>query len=111
MTRVRHGIRAEHSGKSVAAAGFRADDIAVRPERFAQCGDLNLEVLFRHHDTPPHAADELLFSDEQAVRLQEASQPEQFEPAERRARWPVIEVRSVRPGDEALLQDFGSYEP
>jgi hypothetical protein len=68
---VRRGIRGKHAGKSVAAAEFRADDIAVRAERFAQRGDLNLEVLFRDHEARPHSAEELLFGQEQAVGLQE----------------------------------------
>jgi hypothetical protein len=71
LTPVRRRIRAEHAGESVAAAEFGADDIAVRAERFAQCGDLNLEVLLRHHDIRPHTVDELLLGEEQAVSLQE----------------------------------------
>jgi hypothetical protein len=61
LTRVCRGTRAEHAGKSVAAADFRADDIALRAERFAQRMDLKLQVLFRHHNARPHAAEELLF--------------------------------------------------
>jgi hypothetical protein len=43
LTRVRHGIRAQHA-KAIAAAQFCADDIAIRAERFAQCQDLNLDI-------------------------------------------------------------------
>jgi hypothetical protein len=68
--RVRYGIRAENAGEAVAAAEFRADDIAVRAERFAQRGDLDLEVLFRHHYARPHTAEELVLGDERAVGLQ-----------------------------------------
>jgi hypothetical protein len=68
---VRCGIRAEHAGEAVAAAEFGADDIAVRAERFAQCGDLNLEVLFRDHDARPYTAEELLLSDKRAIGLHE----------------------------------------
>jgi hypothetical protein len=71
LTGVRRGIQAEHTGESIAAAEFRSDDIAVRAERFAQRGDLYLEVLFRHHDAPPHPAEELFFCDEQAIGLQQ----------------------------------------
>jgi hypothetical protein len=68
---IRAGIRAQHAGEAITAAEFSVDDIAVRTQRFAQCGDLNLEVLFRYHDIRPHPADELLFGKEQAVGLQE----------------------------------------
>jgi hypothetical protein len=71
LTGVLRGTGAQHSRQSVPSAEFSADDIAVRTERFAQRGDLNLEVLFRHHDLRPHPADELLFGQEQAVGLQE----------------------------------------
>src|SRR5215472_14159139 len=69
--RVRRSIRAEHAGESVAAADFCADDLAVRTERFAQCRDLNLEVLFRHHYACPHPSEEVLLWDKQAVGVQE----------------------------------------
>src|ERR1700747_3175522 len=41
----RQGVRAQHTGKAIATAEFRADDIAVRAKRFAQCGDLNLQIF------------------------------------------------------------------
>jgi hypothetical protein len=66
LTRVSHGIRAEHASEPVAAAEFGEDEIAIRAERFAQCGDLN-----RHYNVWPQAAEELLSWDEQAVGLQE----------------------------------------
>src|SRR5438552_1386674 len=63
LTPVRRGSRAEHAGEAVAATEFGADDVAVRTQRLAQCGDLNLEVLFRYDDIRPHHADELILGD------------------------------------------------
>jgi len=57
--------------QSIAAAEFGADDIAVGAKGLAQCGDLNFEVLLRHHDARPNPAHQLLFCDERAVGLQE----------------------------------------
>jgi hypothetical protein len=88
LTPVRRRIRAEHAGESVAAAEFGADDIAVRAERFAQCGDLNLEVLLRHHDIRPYPTDELLLGEEQAVSLQEGQK--QIEGARAELDWNTV---------------------
>ena len=68
--RCRCVIHAQYADESVTAAEFRADEVAVRAQCFAQCRDLKLEVLFRHDDARPHPADELLFRDERAVGLQ-----------------------------------------
>jgi len=65
------GIRAQYANEPVAAPEFCADEIAVRAERFAQRGDLNLEVLFRHNNARPHPAEQLSFRDELAVGLQQ----------------------------------------
>jgi hypothetical protein len=65
------GIRAQYANETVAAAEFRTDEIAVRAERLAQFRDLNLEVLFRYYDAPPHPVEKLLFCDERAVGLQQ----------------------------------------
>jgi hypothetical protein len=72
LPRIQGGICAEHAGETIASAEFSADDIAVLAQRLAQCGDLNLEVLFRHYDIRPHPTDELLFGEEQPVGLQES---------------------------------------
>jgi hypothetical protein len=67
-------IHAQHAGKSIPAAKFRMDDIAVCPQRFAQHRDLKLEITFRHDDARPDPAHELLFGDERAVGLQQDQQ-------------------------------------
>jgi hypothetical protein len=65
------GIRAQYANEPVAASEFRTDEIAVRAQRFAQRGDVNLQVLFRYYDARPHPVEKLLFCDERAVRLQQ----------------------------------------
>jgi hypothetical protein len=68
---VRSGIGAQHADESVALAEFRADEIAVRAQCFAQCGDVNLQVLCRDKDARPHPSEKLLFCDERTVGLQQ----------------------------------------
>ena len=65
------GIRAQYANEPVAAPKFCADEIAVRAERFAQYGDVNLQVLFRYYDARPHPVEKLLLCDERAVGLQQ----------------------------------------
>ena len=65
------GIRAQYANEPVAASEFRTDEIAVCAQRFAQRGDVNLQVLFRYYDARPHPVEKLLFCDERAVRLQQ----------------------------------------
>jgi len=65
------GIRAQYANEPVAAPEFRTDEIAVGAQCFAQGGDLNLEVLFRHNNVRPHPVEKLLFCDQPAVGLQQ----------------------------------------
>jgi hypothetical protein len=74
MRRTRRDGSANCGSKPVTAAEFRADDVAVPAQRFAQRADLNLEVLLRHHDTRPHPAHEFVFCYERAVGLQKREQ-------------------------------------
>jgi hypothetical protein len=68
---VRGSIRPKHADEPIAAAEFRADEIAVRAQCFAQCGDVNLQVLFRYYDARPQPVEKLIFCDERAVGLQQ----------------------------------------
>ena len=68
---MRGGVRAQNANEPVAAPEFRTDEIAVRAECFAQGGNLNLEVVFRHNNVRPHPSEELLFCDERAAGLQQ----------------------------------------
>jgi hypothetical protein len=107
LTGVRRATPAEHTAESVAAAEFGSDDIALCAERFAQCGDLYLKVLFRHHDARPYTAEELFLCDEQAIGLQQDQKEiegaraeydrntvrEQLPPAQQHAETPEFESR------------------
>src|SRR6202008_444554 len=62
-----YGIRAHRSGKPIAAAKFREDQIAVRTECFAQRRDLKLDVFFRDDNARPPPAQELAFRAERAI--------------------------------------------
>src|SRR5689334_6819827 len=53
---VDRGIRTQHGREPIPAAEFRTNEVPVDAERFAQRGDLNLEVFFRHDDARPHPA-------------------------------------------------------
>jgi hypothetical protein len=65
------GVRAQYANEPVAAPEFRTDEIPVRAERFAQGGDLNLEVIFRHNNVGPRSVEKLILCDERAVGLQQ----------------------------------------
>ena len=65
------GIRAQYANEPVAEPEFRTDEIAVRAQCFAQCGDVNLQVLFQYYGARPHPAESLFFCDEFAVGLQQ----------------------------------------
>jgi hypothetical protein len=60
-----------HASEAITAAKVRADQPAVSAKRFAQCGDVNLQVLFRYYDARPHPVEKLLLCDERAVGLQQ----------------------------------------
>src|SRR5271154_374013 len=70
MKRTRRDGSANCGSKPVTAAEFRADDVAVPAQRFAQRADLNLQVLLRHHDARPHPAYEFVLCYERTVGLQ-----------------------------------------
>ena len=61
LVRFQLGDRAQQGCEAIPAAEFGADDIPVFAERFAQCRDLNFEVLFRNNNARPHPPQELFF--------------------------------------------------
>ena len=106
--RCRCVIHALYADESVTAADFRLDEGAVSAQRFAQRGDLKLDVFFRHDDARPHPAEELFFRDERAIRLQEDQKEiegaraeldwnaigEQLSPAQQDAETAEFEIRA-----------------
>ena len=102
-------IRAQHAGKSVTAAAFGADQIAVGAERFTQPGDLKFNVFFDDDDARPHPAEELSFGDERAIGFQKDYQDiegaaadldrnaigEQLPPAQKDAKTAEFEIRAA----------------
>jgi hypothetical protein len=62
----------QHASETITAAKVRADQLAVRAKRFAQCGDLNLQVLFRHRDARPHLLEQFVLRDQRSVSFQQS---------------------------------------
>jgi hypothetical protein len=63
--------RADCGSEPVAAAELGADKVAVFAESLAQCGNLNLQVLFRDDDARPHTPHKLVLGDQRSVGLQQ----------------------------------------
>jgi hypothetical protein len=59
----------KYANEPVAASEFRTDQLAVSAKRFTQCGDLELEVVFRHNTALPHPVEKLPLCDERAISL------------------------------------------
>lgn len=101
-------IRAQHAGKSVAAADFSTDQIAVGAERFAQRGDVEFDVFFHDDDTGPYPAEQLCFRDQRAIGFQKHHEDiegaraefggnavgEQLPPAQQNAETAEFEIRA-----------------
>ena len=102
------GIRAQHASKSIAAAEFCMDEVAVSAQRFAQYRDLKPEVAFRHDDARPRPVHELLSSDVRAVSLQ--SDQQEIEGARAEFDWdaigeqmPLSQKNAERPNSRSAL--------
>jgi hypothetical protein len=68
--RCRWATHAQYANEPVTAADFGTDHIAVGAQRFAQRGDMKLDVFFDDDDAGPHPAEQLFFGDERAMGFQ-----------------------------------------
>jgi hypothetical protein len=64
----------QHASEAITAAKVRVDELAVSAKRFAQSGDLNLQILFRHYDARPHLVEQFVFRDQHSVSFQQSHQ-------------------------------------
>ena len=61
----------DRSGKSVAAAEFRADKITALAEGLSKRGDLDLQILLGDSHAQPGPAQQLLLGDQCTIRFEQ----------------------------------------
>ena len=91
--------RADCGSEPVAAAELGTDKVAIFAESLAQCGNLNLQVLFRDDDARPHTPHKLVLGDQRSVGLQQDE--EEIEGARLSARYrrPIAAGAAAREND------------
>lgn len=70
----RRADRTNRTDKTVAAAGFGPDEIAVLAEGLAQCGYLRPQIDLFHGPTGPYPPHQLVLADQRSVGLEQNQQ-------------------------------------